>query len=175
MPYRSAMSRLVVVIPLVVVLMAVSPAGADPLQPGSTIAFFGIHFLDTSTEGDYHGQREDEQRRIAIIRQYVIDQFMARGFTFADLAPVAEEMDLFANLADCNGCDISMAGRIGADYSMVGLVQKTSNLILAIRLLVRDAATGAPVRGLSVDIRGNTDESWTRGIRYILRNNIFRD
>ena len=27
----------------------------------------------------------------------------------------------------------------------------------------------------SVDIRGNTDESWTRGLRYLLRERMFRE
>ena len=38
-----------------------------------------------------------------------------------------------------------------------------------------DAATGDMARAMTVDIRGNTDDSWTRGMRYILKNGIFSD
>jgi hypothetical protein len=68
-----------------------------------------------------------------------------------------------------------MARRLGARYSVVAEVQKVSNLILSMNLYIRDAETGARLRGLAVEIRGNTDESWMRGIRYILRNAVFRE
>jgi hypothetical protein len=31
------------------------------------------------------------------------------------------------------------------------------------------------VRVYSVDIRGNTDESWSRGISYLVRNRLLRE
>jgi hypothetical protein len=68
-----------------------------------------------------------------------------------------------------------MATDLGADFSLVGEVHKVSNLILAMNLQLRDAATGDLVRGGVVDIRSNTDESWQRGMRYILKNRIFRE
>nr|WP_234835720.1 DUF2380 domain-containing protein [Sinorhizobium meliloti] len=34
--------------------------------------------------------------------------------------------------------------------------------------------SGEMLRGLAVDIRSNTDDSWLRGIRYILKNHFFK-
>jgi uncharacterized protein DUF2380 len=51
-------------------------------------------------------------------------------------------------------------------------VQKVSNLILNINVRVSDALTGHGITAASVDIRGNTDESWTRGIEYIVKNRL---
>ena len=48
-------------------------------------------------------------------------------------------------------------------------VQKVSNLILNINLEVRSEAGAIRYRG-SVDIRGNTDESWLRGVRRLAEN-----
>lgn len=48
-------------------------------------------------------------------------------------------------------------------------VQKVSNLILNINLEVRSEAGATRYRG-SVDIRGNTDESWLRGVRRLAEN-----
>jgi len=53
-------------------------------------------------------------------------------------------------------------------------VQKVSDLILTLNLQLRDAQTGALVKAGVVDIRGDTDENWMRGMRYILKNRIFR-
>ncbi|MEH6774490.1 MAG: DUF2380 domain-containing protein, partial [Cereibacter changlensis] len=52
--------------------------------------------------------------------------------------------------------------------------QKVSNLILSMNLYIKDTATGKQLRGQAVDIRGNTDDSWTRGMRYILTRNVFK-
>ena len=54
-------------------------------------------------------------------------------------------------------------------------MQKVSNLILNVNLVIEDAATGRPLRAGSVDIRGNTDKSWQRGLRYLLDERLFRE
>jgi hypothetical protein len=150
-------------------------AAAEPLKPGASLAFFGLTFIDTSTEGAIMGAREDEAARMQMLQAYVVAQFTERGFTFLDTAPVHEEINRIANPADCNGCEVRAAAKLGADYSVVGEVQKVSNLILSMNLVVRHAADGAFAKGQSVEIRGNNDNSWRRGMRYILRNNVFKD
>ena len=59
-----------------------------------------------------------------------------------------------------------------AQLAAVGWVQKVSNLILNINLQIRDAHSGAMLALGSVDIRGNTDESWRRGTEYLLKHRI---
>jgi putative ABC transport system permease protein len=49
--------------------------------------------------------------------------------------------------------------RTAATCRPVGVVQKVSNLILNINVYLRDAHTGHLVTSMSVDFRGNTDES----------------
>lgn len=159
--------------PLVAALCLALPASAQEWQ-GRTAAFFGVTFLDTSTEGSINGVRADETARVALIEDYITRALEAEGLTVLDLAPVQEELDRTANPAKCNGCDLRMAERLGADYTVVSEVQKVSNLILSMNLYIKDTATGRQLRGQAVDIRGNTDDSWTRGIRYILKRNVFK-
>ena len=61
-------------------------------------------------------------------------------------------------------CADDFAEQVGAVYSFTGTVQKVSELILNINVYVHEAATSRPVAVASVDLRGNTDESWRRGI-----------
>jgi hypothetical protein len=75
----------------------------------------------------------------------------------------------------CNGCEIDIARKADAEFSVIGWVQKVSALILNINLVVRDVGTGQRVAAGSVDIRGDTDESWKRGLSYLLRNRILTD
>jgi Protein of unknown function (DUF2380) len=41
--------------------------------------------------------------------------------------------------------------------------------------VIEDATTGRVLHAQSVDIRGDTDESWTRGLPYLLSERMFRD
>lgn len=155
-----------------------SPSGAQdlaPLRPGASVAFFGLHLIDTSAEGEINGARPDEAARLALLENEVRQRFLDEGFVLVDILPVAEELARTRNPADCNGCDLRMAAELGADYALVGEVQKVSNLILAMNLALHEVESERLVRMLAVDIRGNTDESWLRGGRYILDNHVFRD
>jgi len=86
-----------------------------------------------------------------------------------DIAPVAAKAR-GADLRTCGGCDAQFAREVGADYSIIGWVQKVSNLILNMNIVVRDAKSGRVVFVKSADMRGNTDESWSRALDYLVRN-----
>jgi hypothetical protein len=92
-----------------------------------------------------------------------------------DTAPAAEQIDAAGWLWSCSGCEVAIARRLDADLALIGWVQKVSNLILNLNVVIRDAATREQVFASSVDIRGNTDESWRHGIRYLLKNRLLKE
>lgn len=114
--------------------------------------------------------------RLAMISRRLHAAFVReRFYDVVDPAPVAaliESTRKTQNVLDCNGCDVDLAQKAGVDRLLVGWVQKVSNLILNINIEVRDAATGKPVLVKSVDLRGNTDQTWQRGIDYLVRDMV---
>jgi hypothetical protein len=78
-------------------------------------------------------------------------------------------------ISNCNGCERDFALDAGADWAAWGTVQKVSNLILNINVYIEDARTKKMEFVKSVDIRGNTDESWQRGLDYMLRHYLFNE
>ncbi|MBM3393881.1 MAG: DUF2380 domain-containing protein, partial [Betaproteobacteria bacterium] len=62
----------------------------------------------------------------------------------------------------------------GADYVLVGWVQKVSNLILNVNAGVREVQNGREILARSVDMRGNTDPSWQRAVTRLARDVIAR-
>ncbi len=152
-------------------------AAQQPAQPdfdhSAKVAFFGITYLDESLQTQTYGPDPAEFARIEMLEDMVRDWFSEAGLTFVDLTPAEEDINRVVNLAKCYGCDSRIAVKLGAKYSLVGEVQKVSNLILSMNLQLRDAATGNMVRGRVVDIRANNDEAWARGMRYILKNAFF--
>jgi hypothetical protein len=97
-------------------------------------------------------------------------------FAIAEVSPeLQQEIARGTDIRDCNGCERDYAKRAGADWAAWGTVQKVSNLILNINLYMEDAQTGKLEFVKSVDIRGNTDESWRHGLDYMLRNYLFAE
>lgn len=96
-------------------------------------------------------------------------------FALVDLAPVRGKLERIDSIRGCNGCEVDLARELGAQQVAYGWVQKVSNLILNVNLVIEDVATGKVLHADSTDIRGNTDESWTRGLHYLLNERIFRE
>src|SRR4051794_10536924 len=132
------------------------------------LALFDFELINTSLEPT----RPDEQARLAGLAPLARERMAAAGYKIVDTAPVATEIANLGPLKNCNGCELKLARELGADLAALGWVQKVSNLILNINLQVREVATGRLVKAGTVDIRGNTDESWQRGARYLLDHRI---
>ena len=84
-------------------------------------------------------------------------------------------MTAAAEISNCNGCERDFALEAGADWAAWGTVQKVSNLILNINVYMEDTRAKKMEFAKSVDIRGNTDESWQRGLDYMLRHYLFEE
>jgi len=137
-----------------------------------SVAVFDFELIDTSLEGAIRGARLDEQERLARLsdqlRQLLGD---AGRFSLVDITSIASEAQA-SNLQACGGCDMHLARRIGAELAITGTVQKVSNLILNMNIYVRDASSGATIAAMSADMRGNTDETWSRTLDWLVRNRL---
>jgi hypothetical protein len=71
---------------------------------------------------------------------------------------------------ECGGCEIDYGKAAGADIVAWIKVQKVSNLILNMNVYMLDVATGRQLLVRSVDLRGNTDDSWSRSLKYLVKN-----
>jgi len=158
---------------LVLALLAPIAAPAQDLPAPGTATWFGLHFIDTSTEGAINGIRADQTARIEMTEAFIAEDLTERGFTLT--APPPEAVAAILNPVHSNGADARIAREMGSDYVIAGEVQKVSNLIQSINLHLRDAETGQTLRAGSVEIRGNTDDAFRRGYSYLLRNVIFRE
>jgi hypothetical protein len=163
MKFRQSLATL-----LIVSLSGVVAAKAEPQRA----AIFGFELDDTSLEGEKSGPRRDEQARLRQLDSQLRDLLAGSGeYLPVDTASIATEARS-RNLWDCGGCEAALAAKAGAQVAVIGWVQKVSNLILNINVVIRDASSGAVLHAGSVDIRGNTDESWSRGLSYLVRNRL---
>ena len=149
-------------------LVAAVPARAEPPK----VALFDLELLDTSLQGEIEGPRPDEQGRLLRAGDQLRKALAESGkFVVIDIAPVNAAAH-GSNLQACGGCDVQYAKQLGANIAMTGVVQKVSNLILNMNIYLRDVDTGNLMTSMSVDLRGNTDESWSRAASFLLRNRL---
>ena len=153
---------------LVLTLVSAAPAYADPPK----VAVFDFELVDTSLQGEMYGPRSDEHDRLLHAGEQLRNDLAASGrFQVIDIAPVNAAAH-GSNLQACGGCDVRFGEKLGADLVITGVVQKVSNLILNINIYVRDVHTGQLVAAASTHMRGNTDESWSRAMNYLVRNRL---
>jgi hypothetical protein len=116
----------------------------------------------------------EKEARLAMVSQRLRDALREKKlYDVVDMAPVAsliEAEEARQSLLECNGCELDIARTAGAERVLLAWVQKVSNLILNLNIEIRDVGTGAAVLRKSVDVRGNTDQSWQRGIDFMVRD-----
>jgi len=143
---------------------------------GAKIVVFPFDLIDDSQEGEADGIRADQTARLKLATEELKKLIAADGrYEIIDSAPIAAEIEEKAPIYKCNGCEDALAKKAGADLAVVATIQKVSNLILNMNLFVRDVNKERTVRAMSTDIRGNTDESWLRGVKYITKNQFLAE
>lgn len=115
------------------------------------------------------------EQRLAALTVQLSQGLAERGlYRVVDTAPAralidrARETNAF--VYRCNGCFGEAARTLGTRLVVVGWVQRVSELILNINVSVRDARSDTEVLAKSVDLRGNNDESFRRGMAFMLRD-----
>ena len=150
-----------------------APATSAIAAPLKTIVMLDFELIDDTLET---AKDAAQKARLGMISQQLRAAFADNKlYQVLDNAPAAaliEDLSGRFALHDCNGCDVDIGKALKADRVMTAWVQKVSNLILNVNIQIRDVRSGLIMLNKSVDIRSNTDESWSRGIRYMVRSMI---
>jgi hypothetical protein len=135
-------------------------------------AVFPFEYVDLG-EGAHAKPPPAEAARLALITGLLRERILAANdYSPVDLTASAAAIGKSPPLRDCQRCAEEIARGAGAQIAIVGYVQKVSNLILNINITVSDAQTARILAAGSADIRGNTDESWSRGVEWLLKNRL---
>jgi uncharacterized protein DUF2380 len=151
-----------------VTMLAAAAAEASPKA-----AIFPFELIDVSLEGEYIGPDSHEAERLRLITEELRKLAAREGaYDVLDLGSIAPEIAKAAPILKCSGCDVDLARRVGADVAITGFVRKVSNLVLEMHLIETDVATGKVTKTHRVEMRGNTDETWLRGVHRLLANHL---
>ena len=138
-----------------------------------TVAMLGI-FLQNDNEGYEPTSDAERARMTALEAQFKSALEQSGQYKFVSVTPgMKAKIAAGQEIGNCGGCDVDFGKAAGADTIAWVRVQKISNLIMNMNVYVADVTTNKMLFQHSVDIRGNTDESWSRSMAYLLKNYMF--
>lgn len=155
--------------PMMLALLALLLAGTARAAEPVPTAVFDFQLVDTSPAPPTPEELDRTRRLGDALRTALAGTGQYR---IVDIAPLHAKIAGGPEIRDCNGCERDYAKTLHAKLAVIGWVQKVSNLILNINIVIEDAETGKRLKMGSVDIRGNTDESWSRGLKFLLDDQI---
>jgi Protein of unknown function (DUF2380) len=162
--------NLLVLFAFVLALAVLSASSFAANSP--SLAFLGVHFQNDneSLEPTSAGERT----RLVRTGDEFTQQLSASGKF--KIVPTSDAVRAKINdgqaVGECGGCEIDYGRALGADFVAWIRIQKVSNLILNMNVYIADVKSGRTVLTKSVDLRGNTDDSWSRSLKYLVKNSV---
>lgn len=135
-------------------------------------AVFPFDLRDVEQEGELIPQyKPDDLRRLVLVADE-LKALLAKDARYGvvDLSAQAAEIEKVSPFSKCDACETPIAAAAGADLAVTGYVDKVSDALISLQLFVRDVKSGEMKKTMSAEIRGNTDENWLHGLRWLWRN-----
>ncbi|QXX73382.1 DUF3280 domain-containing protein [Methylovirgula sp. HY1] len=151
----------------VIPLFVLSVAHADAAQP--KVMVFDFYLDNTSMEPTSAA----ETARLKMISGELREALRKSGKYEVSAGKTLPSSSV-PQLGKCGDAQLAAAQKAGAKFIACPWVQKVSNLILNLNINIQNVKTGEAVHGGSVDIRGNTDDSWDHGLKFLLEEHVFQ-
>jgi hypothetical protein len=150
-------------------ILVVAGGWAGVASAASSAAVFPFEFVDTSGERP----SPDRDSRLEMATR-VLAESLAESNLFApvDLTPLAAEVKATSPRYECGNCFLPVARKAGAGVAVVSVAHKVSTLITTMDIWIFDVASGTAIVHASGQIRGDTDEAYAHGVRFLVKNRI---
>ena len=134
--------------------------------------------LDIEVTGDVSdaSRAPEWERRGSWISERLRQELGNRNiYTVLDNAPAADAIAAAKSnqmLHACNGCELDIAKRLGAERVLIGRVFRMSHLVLTLHVEVKEVATGRTVFRRALDFRGDNDTARERAVLFLVKETM---
>jgi len=147
-------------------LLCASPVWAQPAKP---VAVFPFQMMDSSGEGAPQGR----EARLRAATAELARALQASGrYRAVDLSARAVDIGKLQSPEECGECWAKLAAGAGATLEVLPSVHKVSTLITLMAIWVADVHSMKYVAHVEGQIRGDTAEAYTRGIDFLVREEL---
>jgi hypothetical protein len=146
--------------------------GNKPAARLRTLTVLDVELID---DQDNPATKQAQVVRLRNATTQLRQELAERGlYRVVDPAPTAALQDTLRAqqefLYRCEDCAAQVGRQLGVDLVMTPWVQKVSELILNVNVLIYDVKAQRVTLTKSVDMRGNDDVSWQRAVRFLVRD-----
>jgi hypothetical protein len=165
------MWRTVVLSALTVAIAAGPKSNAGAAEAPTKASFLGFHFIANAEP-----MSNEEGARLGQIENTFISKLEAARLYKFSIVPdeMRGRITKGQPPGECSGCEIDYGEELGVPIIMWGTVQKVSNLILNLNIYMADVNGRKMTFVKSVDMRGNTDETWQQAVNYMIKRYIIK-
>jgi len=154
-----------------VLLASVWSAGAA--EPVKDIVVFDFEMMDSSAGAGILPPDERDTKYLGESTQVAKNYLRSTGtYKIVDAKLAAVEIAKAGELRRCNGCEASIASKLGGDLAMTGVVNRISRTEYEMLIRVVDAATGSPVVVGYTGLRMGANYSWPRGAKWLMEKRV---
>ncbi len=149
----------------------VVPAAAVEDARRDVLAVLPIKLLDTSQEPT--DQSAEHARRLATMAEALARDLKQAG-VYEDTVVIERRAISDECPQETSACLFAAAKARGATFAFVGVVQKSSMLILQMVARIVAVETGSVVVSRALSFRGDNDEAWARAEAFLVRQLVER-
>jgi hypothetical protein len=158
--------------------LAAEPAAATP-PAKETLAVFPFSY----TEGRPQPPVLDEahKKRLALmterLRKAMADSGRYDLVSVSGMPKAAEPVSPQAAgvpAAECVSCALETASAAGAKLAMIGEVRKMTAIVFGVSVSTYDVASGKQIASDHVDVSGDDDTIWRKGVEWLIRNRLLK-
>jgi Protein of unknown function (DUF2380) len=145
---------------------------AGPIAP-VRLAVFDFELEDFSGGAGIVPESDDDREQLRLAADTARRLIAQSGrYSLVDVSG-ADAADVKAHtLRQCNGCDAAIARKLGADQSLLGIVNRVSRMEYGVTFQLRDARTGKLLSVGRTDLRMGANYSWNRGAEWLIKNRL---
>lgn len=128
------------------------------------VLLLDMQFDSSATAGQSKAMEKADRARLAKVAKRLTQRFAASPDYDVVVAPEISREIADYNLGACGRCELMLGKKAGADFVMVGSVQKLSAMLMNVQVIVYSVADGGAVAAGGGVIHSNTDADWMRAI-----------
>jgi hypothetical protein len=136
------------------------------------IAVFGFELEDATPAAAYVGKPTTSDESLQKATVAAREQLAGSGrysIVSVDGADATQVRD--RTLRNCDGCEAAIARKLGAQQSMIGIVNRATQTDYYIAVVIRDTSTGKVIDSQAANFAGG-EEGWASGVRMLIKHQV---
>ena len=136
------------------------------------IAVFEFELEDVTPAAAYGGKPTTSEQSLQKAAMAAREQLASSGrYSIVSVDGVDAKPVHDRTLRNCDGCEAAIARELGAQQSMIGIVNRATQTDYYIQVVIRDTNTGKILDAQAANFAGG-EEGWASGVRMLMKHQV---